>query len=110
MGLFFNVPTTQLEPSKPAAAPAAVEVSADKVLRELRAQKPTLLDAKLKLHARIIDEFNLVQLDKLSREELLAEIRSYVTTYARNEKLTLNQKELQAFTEEVVDEMKGYGP
>src|SRR6516164_2182659 len=112
MGLFFNVPTAQPEPAKSAPGPAApvVEVSTEKVLRDLRAQKPTLLDAKLNLHARIIDEFNLVQLDKLSREELLAEIRSYVATYARNEKLTLNQKELQAFTEEVVDEMKGYGP
>jgi pilus assembly protein CpaF len=112
MGLFFNVPTAQPEPAKSAPGPAApvVEVSTEKVLRELRAQKPTLLDAKLKLHARIIDEFNLVQLDKLSREELLAEIRSYVAAYARNEKLTLNQKELQAFTDEVVDEMKGYGP
>jgi pilus assembly protein CpaF len=110
MGLFFNVPTTQAEPAKPAAAPAAVEVSAEKVLRELRTQKPTLLDAKLNLHARIIDDFNLVQLDKLSREELLEELRSYVVNYARAEKLALNQKELQAFTEEVVDEMKGYGP
>src|SRR5215467_5240823 len=73
-------------------------------------QKPTLLDAKLDLHARIIDEFNLVALDKLSREELLNEIRSYVGTYARTAKLALNQKELQAFTEEVVDEMKGFGP
>jgi pilus assembly protein CpaF len=108
MGLFFNIPTAPAEPLKPGAAPS--DVSADKVFRELRAQKPTLLDAKLKLHARIIDEFNLISLDKLSREELLNEIRSYVTTYARNEKLTLNQKELQAFTEEVVDEMKGFGP
>jgi pilus assembly protein CpaF len=110
MGLFFNVPTTQAEPAKPAASPAAVEVSAEKVLRELRTQKPTLLDAKLNLHARIIDDFNLVQLDKFSREELLEELRSYVVNYARAEKLALNQKELQAFTEEVVDEMKGYGP
>jgi pilus assembly protein CpaF len=112
MGLFFNVATAQPEPAKHAAVPAAaaVEVSTEKVLRELRAQKPTLLDAKLNLHARIIDEFNLVHLDKLSREELLNELRSYVVNYARAEKLTLNQKELQAFTEEVVDEMKGYGP
>ena len=108
MGLFFNVPRTQSEPEQIATVP--LESAGDKILRELRMQKPTLLDAKLKLHARIIDEFNLVSLDKLSREELLNELRSYVATYARAEKLTLNQKELQAFTDEVVDEMKGYGP
>jgi pilus assembly protein CpaF len=109
MGFFFSVPpTTQIEPAKPAAVP--LEAAGEKIFRELRMQKPTLLDAKLQLHARIIDEFNLVALDKMSREELLNEIRSYVATYARAEKLALNQKELQAFTEEVVDEMKGFGP
>lgn len=32
---------------------------------------PHLLEEKLKLHARIIDEFNLVQLEKLPRAELM---------------------------------------
>src|SRR5438128_935248 len=108
MGFFFSVPPTPADATKP--APVVLEAAGEKIFRELRMQKPTLLDAKIKLHARIIDEFNLVTLDKLSREELLDEIRSYVASYARNEKLTLNQKELQAFTEEVVDEMKGFGP
>jgi pilus assembly protein CpaF len=118
-GLFFNIPSAQPQgaPAQPSkggrpevSKPAAAGDSADKVMRELRAQKPSLLDAKLNLHARIIDEFNLSSLDKLSREELLNEIRGYVGTYVRAEKLALNQKELDAFTEEVVDEMKGFGP
>src|SRR5262249_19183519 len=107
MGFFF-VPPTAADPAKPAAVP--LEAAGEKIFREVRMQKPTLLHAKLELHARIIDEFNLVALDKLSREELLNELRSYVATYARTAKLALNQKELQAFTEEVVDEMKGFGP
>jgi pilus assembly protein CpaF len=108
MGFFFSVPPTQVESAKPAAV--LVESAAQKIIHEVRMQKPMLLDAKLELHARIIDEFNLVSLDKLSRTELFDEIRSYVATYARTAKLALNQKELQAFTEEVVDEMKGFGP
>src|SRR5262245_60035925 len=109
MGFFFNVPASiPPEPAKPAEVP--LESAGDKFLRELHLQKPKLLDAKLDLHARIIEEFNLVSLDKLSREELLNQIRDYVASYAHAEKLTLNQKELEAFTDEVVDEMKGYGP
>jgi len=109
MGFFFHVPSTiPSEPEKPAEI--APESAGDKFLRELHLQKPKLLDAKLDLHARIIEEFNLASLDKLSREEFLNEIQNYVATYAHAEKLALNQKELKAFTEEVVDEMRGYGP
>jgi pilus assembly protein CpaF len=109
MGFFFHVPpSTPSEPAKPAEVP--LESAGDKFLHELHLQKPTLLDAKLDLHARIIEEFNLVSLDKLSREEFLNEIRNYVAAYAHAEKLALNQKELKAFSDEVVDEMRGYGP
>jgi pilus assembly protein CpaF len=108
MGFFFTAPTTAADPARPAAV--LLESAGEKIIHEVRVQKPMLLDAKLELHASIIDEFNLVSLDKLSRAELFDEIRSYVATYARTAKLALNQKELQAFTEEVVDEMKGFGP
>ena len=82
----------------------------EKLYHELINQRPALLDEKVKLHARIIDEFNLVSLEKLPREDLTREVRSYLVEYARDERLTLNQGELQAFAEEVVDEMVGFGP
>jgi pilus assembly protein CpaF len=85
MGFFFSIPPTAADTALPAAVP--LEAAGEKIFRELRMQKPTLLDAKLQLHARIIDEFNLAVLDKMSREELLNEIRGYVATYARAEKL-----------------------
>ena len=78
--------------------------------RELIAQRPALLDEKLKLHERIIDEFNLASLDKLPREDLAREVRSYLGEYMRTERLNLNQREMQAFAEEIVDEMIGFGP
>jgi pilus assembly protein CpaF len=78
--------------------------------RELIAQRPALLDEKLKLHERIIDEFNLASLDKLPREDLAREVRNYLGEYMRTERLTLNQREMQAFAEEIVDEMIGFGP
>jgi pilus assembly protein CpaF len=78
--------------------------------RELIARRPSLLDEKLKLHALIIDEFNLNLLEKLPPEELLKQVRTYVGHYVRVENISLNQKELDIFTDEILNEMTGYGP
>jgi pilus assembly protein CpaF len=93
-------------------APVARAASADAqtIYQELIDRRPALLDEKLKLHTQIIDEFNLANLEKLSREELVREIRSYVANYVRAERISLNQKELDIFAEEIVDEMIGFGP
>ena len=90
------------EPSAPDAAM--------KFYQELIDRRPVLLDEKLKLHARIIDEFNLTMLEKMPREELLKHVRSYVADYVNAEKISLNQKELTLFTEEIINEMTGFGP
>src|SRR6201987_2495794 len=62
--------------------------------QDLKDKRPALLDEKLKLHTKIIDDFNLPLLEKLSREDLVREIRSYVVDYVRAERISLNQKEL----------------
>src|SRR5438034_5785678 len=111
MSFFFNASTQQQ--ALPSSSPAASEldtIQSEQVYHELISQRPALLDEKLKLHARIIDEFNLVSLERLPREDLIREVRTYLGDYVRNERLTLNQKELQAFAEEIVDEMTGFGP
>ncbi|HKB92534.1 MAG TPA: ATPase, T2SS/T4P/T4SS family, partial [Opitutaceae bacterium] len=89
---------------------APVEPEADRFYRELVDQRPALIDEKLKLHARIIDEFNLALLEKLPHEEFVRQISAYVTNYVRAENLSLNQKELNIFSEEIIAEMIGYGP
>src|SRR5713101_3983269 len=85
-------------------------VEDERLYHELIAQRPALLDEKVKLHAKIIDEFNLAVLEKMPREELVRELRVYVGEYVRAEKIPLNQRELQAFVEDIVDEMTGFGP
>jgi pilus assembly protein CpaF len=110
MNFFSNLPArTRARPSSDAVTRAS-DVVALEHYHELIAQRPALLDEKLKLHERIIDEFNLVSLEKLPREDLVREVRTYLGEYMRNERLSLNQKELQAFAEEIVDEMTGFGP
>src|SRR6266704_2111616 len=85
-------------------------VQDEQLYRELIAQRPALLDEKVKLHAKIIDEFNLAVLERMPREELVKELRVNVGDYVRTEKITLNQREMQAFVEDLVDEMIGFGP
>ena len=81
-----------------------------KFYEELVLSKPALIDEKVKLHGRIIDEFNLSLLDKLSPEELRGHVKRFVSDYVLKERITLNQKELEAFSNEVMDEMVGLGP
>ena len=91
----------------------AVEVAGvdpETFYRDLIDQRPALIEEKLKLHARIIDEFNLTVLEKLPRAELVKQVYAYVANYVRTEKISLNQKELAIFSEEIIDEMTGYGP
>lgn len=82
----------------------------DRLYSDLIARRPALLDEKLKLHGRIIDEFNLALLDKLAPEELFRQVRIYVSNYVRAERISLNQKELEVFAHEVLAEMIGFGP
>ena len=111
MNFFFkDTPSPQEQVTAAAGVAKTSTVEKEELYRELITQRPTLLDEKVKLHARIIDEFNLAALEKLSREDLSREVRNYLNTYARDEKLSLNQRELQAFAEEIVDEMIGFGP
>src|SRR6202034_4149547 len=77
---------------------------------DLMTRRPALLDEKLKLHARIIDEFNLGMLEKLSSDELRREVQAYVANYVRGERISLNQQELEEFADEVLAEMIGFGP
>jgi pilus assembly protein CpaF len=73
-------------------------------------RRPALLDERLKVHGQIIEEFNLALLDKMSPDELLKNIRAYVTEYVRNAKISLNQRELEIFIREIINEMTGFGP
>jgi pilus assembly protein CpaF len=100
-------------PAPGAAPPIALggdKSAAGDFYKELIDQRPTLLEEKLRLHSRIIDEFNLVLLEKLPRGELVRQVHAYVANYVRTERLSLNQRELDVFSEEIIDEMTGYGP
>jgi pilus assembly protein CpaF len=110
MSFLFNSSRAQqhLRPMAPGAAEMAAAES--NFYRDIIDRRPALLDERLKVHAQIIDEFNLALLDKMTPDELLKNIRAYVTEYVRTAKMSLNQREFETFIEEIMHEMTGFGP
>ena len=91
------------EPVKDKPAPVAAESS-----NPLLSDK--LLDAKVRLHRRLIEEINLSALEKLPEDEMRQHIQQLVTQYIVVERLALNTNELNEFVSEILDEMTGLGP
>ena len=69
-----------------------------------------LLDAKVRLHRRLIEEINLLALEKLPEAEIREHVLKLVSQYILVERLALNTKELNEFVSEIFDEMTGLGP
>jgi pilus assembly protein CpaF len=69
-----------------------------------------LLDAKVRLHRRLIEEINLSALEKLPEAEIRRHVSGLVSQYIVAERLALNTRELEDFITEILDEMTGLGP
>jgi pilus assembly protein CpaF len=89
---------------EPAAEPVAQASNANPLLSD------KLLDAKVRLHRRLIEEINLQAMERLPEDEIRVHITQLVTQYILIERLALNQQELNDFVSEILDEMTGLGP
>lgn len=69
-----------------------------------------LLDAKVRLHRRLIEEINLSALEKMPEAEIREHVLKLVSQYVVVERLALNTQELNEFVNEILDEMTGLGP
>ena len=72
--------------------------------------KDFLLDLKIKLHSRLIDEFDLASLEGLDNTLKKSKIHEIVKTLAIEEKLKLNSHDLGVLVDGIIDEMTGLGP
>jgi len=90
-------PPSMIPRGRPETAPAASAES-------------QLLEVKLKLHNRLIDELDLSKLDRLGEGELRRQVLSLVADFARAERLVYNSVELEQLGSSVYDEMVGLGP
>jgi pilus assembly protein CpaF len=94
--------TVTLEPIEPVIETPAATLNA------LLSEK--LLDAKVRLHRRLIEEINLPALEKMPQEEVRRQVHGLVSQYIVGERLALNARELEDFVTEILDEMMGLGP
>ena len=101
-GMSWTVFPEEPERQAAVAMPAAITPST------LKTDK--LLDAKVRLHRRLLEELNLAALEKLPENEMRQHVQQLVSQYVVNERLALNQQELNDFVAEIIDEMTGLGP
>ena len=90
-----------------ASTPAASRPIAD---GEVVPVSQRLLDAKVRIHRRLIDEINLAAADKLSEREMRPQIHEMVSQHVAAEKIILNAVELEQFVDDILNEMVGLGP
>src|SRR5271154_1891261 len=90
----------------PDVAPRTVDVGAEAVAPVLQLTEAVadtranpllsekLLDAKVRLHRRLIEDINLSALEKLPEEEIRGHVQHLVSQYVLAERLALNAQEL----------------
>ncbi len=69
-----------------------------------------ILEAKMRLHHKLIDEIILAAIEKASREELRGAVTALTSRYVLEERLPVNAGELETLIDELIDEMTGLGP
>ncbi|MBV9527441.1 ATPase, T2SS/T4P/T4SS family, partial [Sphingomonas sp.] len=67
-------------------------------------------DLKVALHQRLLDLINLQALDKLSREQIQAEVGDIVVEELNKQNHALNHAERKQLVGDVLDELLGLGP
>jgi pilus assembly protein CpaF len=72
--------------------------------------KQKILDAKVRLHKKLLEELNLAAFEKLPEDDLRREVHAMISDWVKSERLALNTQELNNFVAEVMDEMTGLGP
>jgi pilus assembly protein CpaF len=69
-----------------------------------------VIDARARLHRMLIEEINLVALERLPRDEMRRQVHDFVSEKTRHERMAINVVELEALVDDIVDEMVGLGP
>ncbi len=108
--------------SAPTPEPSAAQAQAVKIpmTRQVHAApKPDagasksgdrVLDARVRIHRMLLEEINLVALERLPKDEMRRQIFDFVSEKTRQERMAINSAELDALVDDIVDEMVGLGP
>ena len=111
MSRFGALRLKAVEPVAP--SPAAVEPSpapTPKADPKPAQTSDPMLDMRLRMHARMIDELDLSKLDTLDEAQMRKQVRKLVGDFVREERMALNGAEIEQLGAQVYDEMVGLGP
>ena len=108
MSRFGFIPAVRKE--EPVAAASPVAGTASNMRSRPESAGFDLLDAKLRVHAKLIDELDLSALDKMDDETMRRRVRGIIGEILRKEEMALSSAEEASFADAVMDEMTGLGP
>lgn len=74
------------------------------------AKNNRVLDARDRIHRMLIEEINLVALERLPKPEMRKQVHDFVSEKTREERMAINVAELDSLVDDIVDEMVGLGP
>src|ERR1700754_3281776 len=80
--------------ASPAKAEAAPVKNANKVL-----------EARVRIHRMLLEEINLVALERLPKDEMRRQVHEFVSGKTRLERMAINIAELDGLVDDIVDEM-----
>ncbi len=104
--LFKNDKSTASAASPPAAKPAQ-----EKELNHPQWERDDqYYELKRKIHGQLVEELNLMVLEKLDVAEIIPEISQTISQFLARENALMNESERQQFILEIVNEIKGLGP
>lgn len=87
-----------------------LQVEASTAVEKPSVNNDPFLELKIKLHGRLIDEFDLAALEGTDGMPSQDKVLEVVKSLAKEEKLKLNNQELAILSKGIVDEMTGLGP
>jgi pilus assembly protein CpaF len=102
--------TPAVKKEEPVVAAAPVAGTASNMRSKPESAGFDLLDAKLRVHAKLIDELDLSALDKMDDETMRRRVRGIIGEIIRKEEMALSSAEETSFADAVMDEMTGLGP
>jgi pilus assembly protein CpaF len=99
-------PSASSAPNGPAPRSAADVLAADKEKK----RKDRLMELKVELHKRLLDNLNLAALEKASEANLKIEISSIASEALDELGVALNKEDRTTLNQELYDEVMGLGP
>jgi pilus assembly protein CpaF len=104
-------PATPVRATTPAPAAQAPRAPADAVAADKeKKRKDRLMELKVELHKRLLDNLNLAALEKASEVSLKQEISSIASEALDELSVALNKEDRATLNQELYDEVMGLGP